>query len=106
MTRLARALLPARTLALLRRSAVPVASDLVCVSLYVNGPISADLRWLLESARFTKGAWVWCEGGHLFFTHAVKTCYPADFAGFAREVVAAMGMARREGRRIEVVRYR
>ena len=106
MTRLARALLPARTLALLRRNAVPVASDLVCVSLYVNGPISHDLRWLLESARFTKGAWVSEGGDLLIFTHAVKTCYPADFPGFAREVVAAMRLARREGRRIEVVRYR
>ena len=106
MTRLARALLPARTLALLRRNAVPVASDLVCVSLYVNGPISPDLRRLLESGRYTKGAWVSEGGDLLIFTHAVKTCYPADFPGFAREVVAAMGMAQREGRRIEVVRYR
>ena len=106
MTRLRRALLPARTLALLRRAAVQGSADLAYVALRVNVPISPDLRRLLESARFTKGAWVWREGGHLFFTHAVKTCYPADFPGFAREVVAAMRLARREGRRIEVVRYK
>ena len=106
MTRLARALLPARTLALLRRNAVPTMVDTVEVSLRVKAPISPDLRRLLESAQFTKGAWAWREGGHLFFTHAVKTCYPADFPGFAREVVAAMRLAQREGRRIEVVRYR
>ena len=106
MTRLARALLPARTLAILRRNAVPTMVDTVEATLRVKAPISPDLRRLLESARFTKGAWTWREGGHLFFTHAVKTCYPADFPGFAREVVAAMGMAQREGRRVEVVRYR
>ena len=106
MTRLARALLPARTLALLRRAAVPTMVDMVEVTLRVKAPISANLRRLLESARFTKGAWTWREGGYLMFTHAVKTCYPADFPGFAREVVAAMRLARREGRRVEVVRYR
>lgn len=106
MTRLARTLLPARTLALLRRAAVPTMVDTVEVTLRVKAPISPDLRRLLESVRFTKGAWTWREGGYLTFTHPVKTCYPADFPGFAREVVAAMGMAQREGRRIEVVRYR
>ena len=106
MTRLARALLPARTVALLRRNAVPTMADMVEVSLRVKAPISPDLRRVLESARFTKGAWV-SEGGNLLiFTHAVKTCYPADFPGFAREVIAAMRLARREGRRVEVVRYR
>lgn len=106
MTRLARALLPARTLALLRRAAIPTMVDMVEVTLRVNAPISPDLRRLLESARFTYGAWGSLADGYLTFRHPVKTCYPADFPGFAREVVAAMGLARREGRRVEVVRYK
>jgi len=106
MTRLARALLPARTLVLLRRSAVPTMADRVEVDLRVKAPISPGLRRLLESARFTYGAWGSLADGRLTFRHPVKTCYPADFPGFAREVVMAMRLAQREGRRIEVVRHK
>lgn len=106
MTRLQRATLYNRTLSTIKRAAVPTMVDMVEVTLRVKAPISPDLRRLLESARFTYGAWGALDDGYLTFTHPVKTCYPADFPGFAREVVAAMQLAQREGRRIEVVRYK
>ena len=106
MSRLQRATFPARVLSILRRNAVPTMCDVVEVDLRVKAPISPDLRRLLESARYSKGASGTNADGHLTFRHPVKTCYSDDFPGFARSIVVAMRQARCEGRSIEIVRYK
>jgi hypothetical protein len=46
------------------------------------------------------------DGWTATFSYPVKTCYPEHLPGFAREIVAAMRVARREGKRLIIVRHK
>lgn len=106
MTRLQRALYPSRLLALIRRAAVPTMRDMVQVDIRVTLPISRELARRLRKGDYSKGPWQKLDGWYLTLSYPVKTCYPEHLPGFAREMLYAMRLAKREGKRLIIVRYK
>lgn len=106
MTRLQRATLPARILATIKRAAVTTVQDRVQVTIRVRLPVSRELLRRLRKAEFSKGAWE--DWGHdmLTLSYVVKTNYTQDLPGFAREVLYSLRQARREGVRMQIVRFK
>lgn len=106
MTRLQRTLLYNRTLSAIRRAAVPTMRDMVEVDIRVTMPISREMSRLLHKDGYSKGPWTRMDGWTATFSYPVKTCYPHHLPGFAREVLSAMKQAKREGKRLVIVRYK
>lgn len=107
MTRLQRATLYNRTLTAIKRAAVPTMADRVQVDIRVTLPVSRELFRALQCYEFTKGASPeWSnDWTRVTLSYPVKTCYPEHLPGFAREVLRAMKQAKREGKRLVIVRY-
>ena len=107
MTRLQRATLCNRTLSAIKRAAVPTMADMVEVQIRVRLPVSHELFRALQCYEFTKGAspkWS-SDWTCVTLSYPIKTCYPEHLPGFAREVLRAMKQAKREGKRLIIVRY-
>ena len=105
MTRLQRATLYNRTLTAIKRAAVPTMRDMVEVDIRVTLPVSRELSRLLHKDGYSKGPWQRMDGWTATFSYPIKTCYPEHLPGFAREVLRAMKQAKREGKRLVIVRY-
>ena len=93
-------------MAAIKRAAVPTMRDMVQVDIRVTLPISRELSRRLHKDDYSKGPWKFLDGWTLTLSYPVKTCYPHHLSGFAREMLYAAKQAKREGKRLEVVRHK
>ena len=104
--RLQRATERNRFLTAVRRAAEPTMRDRVQVTIRLRLPVSAELATALRLTDHSKGPWTSEVDGYQLRTYPIKTCYPEDLPGFARDLFAAVKLAKRMGKRIEIVRYK
>jgi hypothetical protein len=105
MTRLQRATERARFLTAVKRAAVTTMRDRVAVQIRARLPVSPDLHRALELYSHSKGPHINEVDGYQVRTYPIKTNYPEDLPGFAMELLAAVKLAKRHGKRIELVRH-
>ena len=105
MTRLQRATIQGRFLATVKRACIPSMRDRVQLTIRVRLPVCDQLATALLLTDHSKGPWTNEEGGYQYRTYPLKTCYPEDIPGFARDLFAAVKLAKKLGKHIHVMRW-
>ena len=105
MTRLKRATIRNRFLSTVKRACIASIRDRVQVTIRVRLPVSDELATALRLTDHSKGPWTYEIDGYQYRTYPIKTCYPEDIPGFARDLFAAVKLAKKLGKRIHVMRW-
>ncbi len=106
MTRIQRATIRNRFLSVVKRACIASIRDRVQLTIRVRLPVSDELATALLLTDHSKGPWTnEIDGGYQYRTYPIKTCYPEDVPGFARDLFAAVKLAKKLGKRIHVMRW-